>query len=306
MTRQVDALARGIQRRWWLIAGLALLGGIVAVTANSVMTTTYEARTSILVGETLHGSQVDTRALEASRQIAQSYGDIITRRPVMEGVVDETGLPITWQQLADRVRVDLPADDPQLIVVTVAAPSPGEAEAIAGAVGERLLAVSSSEAAAQRREFEAAQLASLRQKIVATDERIAALAKQRDEARSPERRQNLQDQIDDQDELLADWQKNYADLAGLKPPDSASTSLEILEAAHASPTPVSPRKNRNVLLAAALGLMLAVPLVYLLELRLLRCPRGTGRFHRGDISSSTGHGTGARGGRVRGEGLQRA
>lgn len=264
---ELSTLARGIQRRWWLIATLGLLGGVAAVTASAATTPVYQARTSILVGETLHGAQVDTSALKASQQVAQSYADIITRRPVMEGVVETVELRTTWQQLAQRVRAELPADDPQLIVVTVEANSPREAEAVAGAVGDQLLALSSSRAAAERREFVAGQLTALRQRIEATDGRIADLQKQRDVAKTPEIRQRLQDQIDDQEKMLQDWQKNYADLAALKPADSASTSVEILEKAHASPNPVAPQTNQNVLLAVTLGFMVAIPIAYALETR---------------------------------------
>lgn len=265
--RELSTLARGIQRRWWLIAALALLGGTAATAANALMTPMYQARTSIMVGETLDGSRVDTRALEANQQVAQYYADLIPRRPVMEGVVETVELPITWQELARRIQVELPSEDPQLIVVTVEATSSREAEAIAVAVGDQLLVLSSSRAATEARKFVAGQLTVVRQKIEATDRRIANLQKQQDAATTPASRQILRDQIDDQEKMLQDWQENYTDLVELTPPGSVSTSLQILEKAHASPLPVSPRKNWNVLLSVTLGLMLAIPIAYILENR---------------------------------------
>jgi capsular polysaccharide biosynthesis protein/predicted TIM-barrel fold metal-dependent hydrolase len=264
---ELGVLGRGIQRRWRLVAGLGLLGGVVGITVSLLLTPVYQARTSLLVGETLHATQVDTRALKASQSIAHAYADIIPRRPVMEAVVDTLRLPTSWQQLARRIRVDLPANDPQLIVVTVQATSTEQAEAIAGAVADQLLAVSSSRVAAEKRAFEAGQLTALQHRIQAADSRVADLRKRQGAAKTPQERASLQGQIDDAERVIQDWQRNYANLAALRPPDSASTSVEILERAHAAPTPVSPRTNTNVLLSVGVGVMVAVPVVFLLERR---------------------------------------
>jgi capsular polysaccharide biosynthesis protein len=266
-TTELSTMARGVQRLWWLIASLGLLGGVIAVTVTSRMTPIYEATTSIIVGDALQASPVETRALKASETVAQAYADIIPRRPIMEGVVTTLNLRSTWQQVAKQVNVERPADDPQLIVVTVDATTPQRAEAIAATVADQLIALSSSRAAAERRSFVEGQLAGLQRKLQAADAQLADLQKQQAAAATPVARQTLQKQIDATEKAMADWQRNYADLAALRPPDSTSTSVEILEKAHASPVPVSPQTNRIVLLAVALGIMIAVPLVYLLERR---------------------------------------
>jgi capsular polysaccharide biosynthesis protein len=264
---ELGMLGRGIQRLWWLVAALGLFGGVVGITVSALVTPVYQARTSILVGETLHAARVDSRALKASESVAHTYADIIRRRPVMEAVVDTLRLPTSWQRLAERVRVELPANDPQLIVVTVRAGSARQAELVAGAIAERLVAVSSSRAAAARRAFEAGQLTGLQRRIQAGDGRVADLQRQQGAAKTPQDRAGLQARIDDVEKLIGDWQRNYADLAALRPPESASTSVEVLETAHAAPAPVSPRTNTNVLLSVAIGIMVAGPVVYLLERR---------------------------------------
>jgi thymidylate kinase len=115
---------------------------------------------------------------------------------------------------------------------------------LAGAVADQLLAISSRCAAAEKRDFVAGQLTALQRRIEAADKHLADLPKQHGRA-TPQDRQNLQDKIDE--------------------------VVEVIEKAHASPTLVSPRPNRNVLLSVPLGLLLGIPLAYHLERR--RAPR---------------------------------
>ncbi|GAB2651809.1 YveK family protein [Kribbella swartbergensis] len=272
-TPEFSALARGIKRLWWLIAALGLVGGAAAAMITARMTPMYQGTTSILVGDTLRASQVDTRAIKSAEAVARTYADMIRRRPVMEGVVKTLQLGTSPEELARRVHVERPAGDPQLIEVTVEAASPQQAQAIAGAVANQLLAVSPSRAAGEKRAFVDAQLTGLQAKITATDAYLVSLRKQQAAATTPAARQHLQKRIDLAEKTLATWQRNYADLESLRPPGSASASMEILEKAHASPIPSSPRTQQTVVLAVALGIMVGIPVTYLLERRRAAVPR---------------------------------
>jgi capsular polysaccharide biosynthesis protein len=269
-TPEFSALARGIKRLWWLIAALALVGGAGAAFVTARMTPMYQATTSILVGDTLRDTQVDTRAIKSAEAIARTYADMIRRRPVMEGVVNTLELTTSPEELARRVQVERPAGDPQLIEITVEATSPQQAQAIAAAVANQLLVLSPSRAAAEKQAFVTAQLAGLQAKIKSTDAYLASLRRQQAAAATPLARENLQKRVDLAEKTLATWQRNYADLEALRPPGSASTSMKILETAHASPIPSSPRTKQAVSLAVALGIMVGIPVTYLLEHRRAR------------------------------------
>ncbi len=266
-TPELSTLARGIKRLWWLIAALGLIGGVAAAMVTARMTPMYQGTTSILVGDTLHASQVDTRAIKSAEAVARTYADMIRRRPVMEGVITALKLNTSAEELAGRIHVERPAADPQLIEVTAEAPSPQEAQAIAGAVANQLLAVSSSRAAAEKRAFVAGQLAGLQAKIKSMDAHLVSLRLEQAVANTLLAQQLLQKRVDVAEKTLAAWHRNYADLEALRPPGSASTSMEVLEKAHASPIPSSPRTRQTVLLAVSLGIMVAIPVTYLLERR---------------------------------------
>jgi capsular polysaccharide biosynthesis protein len=266
-TPEFSALARGIKRLWWLIAALGLVGGVAAAMVTARMAPTYQGTTSILVGDTLRASQVDTRAIKSAEAVARTYADLIRRRPVLEGVINKLHLNTSSEELAGRIHVERPAGDPQLIEVTVEAPSPQQAQAIAGAVADQLLAVSPSRAAAEKQAFVDAQLAGLQAKIKATDVYLASMRRQQAAATTPAARQSLQKRVDLAEKTLATWQRNYLDLESLRPPGSASTSMEVLEKAHASAIPSAPRTRQTVVLAVALGIMVAIPATYLLERR---------------------------------------
>jgi hypothetical protein len=192
---------------------------------------------------------------------------------VLEGVINRLQLSTSPEELAGRIHVERPAGDPQLIEVTVEAPSPQQAQAIAGAVADQLLAVSPSRAAAEKQAFVDAQLAGLQAKIKATDVYLASMRRQQAAATTPAARQSLQKRVDLAEKTLATWQRNYLDLESLRPPGSASTSMEVLEKAHASAIPSAPRTRQTVVLAVALGIMVAIPATYLLERRRAVAPR---------------------------------
>jgi capsular polysaccharide biosynthesis protein len=297
-TPELSTLGRGIKRLWWLIAALGLVGGVAAAMVTARMTPMYQGTTSILVGDTLHASQVDTRAIKSAEAVARTYADMIRRRPVMEGVINTLKLSTSPEELAGRIHVERPAADPQLIEVTVEAPSPQQAQAIAGAVANQLIAVSSSRAAAEKRAFVAAQLAGLQAKIKSMDAHLASLRLEQAVANTLVARQNLQKRVDVAEKTLATWHRNYADLEALRPPGSASTSMEILEKAHASPIPSSPRTRQTVVLAVALGIMIAIPLTYLLERRRAVAPR-----QRAEQSAQAAAGAGNQTGSTRQEAL---
>ena len=116
-------MARGIGRRWWMILLLTLSVGGAGYAAASMMKPVYRATGSILVGRPFTAANPSKEYIEASQQLAQAYADIATRQPVLEGVVADLDLPVSWTELRDAVNIEVPADNPGLIVVEAEAGS---------------------------------------------------------------------------------------------------------------------------------------------------------------------------------------
>jgi capsular polysaccharide biosynthesis protein len=266
MTVPIDlsALRRGMRRLWVLLIAFVVLGGGWGYVASVGMPKVYEATTTLLVGDSLRSANVGIDDVKASQSVAQTYGDIVLRQPVLEGAIGKLRLPTTWLRLRERVHVNLPPSNTQLIVITVEAGSPTEAEAIAREIGNQLLALSPNRRPAQ--EFVLGQLAALQKKIQVGQTRVAAL--EGDLARTTSQNAALlRYRIDTLERMVSAWQDNYASLSALFNRGGAATSLQVLEPPYASPSPVSPRPGVNAMLGAAIGGMIALALAYAVELR---------------------------------------
>jgi capsular polysaccharide biosynthesis protein len=267
MTAPIDlgALLRGTRRLWALASAFVLLGGVVGYLWSSATPKVYQATTTLLVGDALRSAKVGIDDVKASQSVAQTYGDIVLRQPVLEGTISKLHLPTTWLRLRERVRVDLPANNPQLIVVTVEAGSPAEAGATAREIGNQLLALSPKQGTTQMQKFVLAQLAALQQKIQVGQSRVAALEGDLSKAASQDAAL-LRWRIDNLDRMVSAWQDNYASLSALMPSGGTAASLEVLESPYGSPSPVRPRPFVNAMLGAVIAGMLAVAFAYAAEL----------------------------------------
>lgn len=70
-----------------------------------------------------------TSQLQAGTQLANDYAVLITSRPVLEEVIDNLGLDMSYEQLSDSVTVNNPQDT-RLLQITVENPDPSSAKDI--------------------------------------------------------------------------------------------------------------------------------------------------------------------------------
>jgi capsular polysaccharide biosynthesis protein len=260
-------LLRSARRLWWLILVLAVAGGLAGFVVSQQITPVYQARTSVLVGESIRTANVDEGALKASAALAPTYADIVRRQPVLQSVVNSLGLSMSWLTLRDSVRVDVATSNPQLILVTVESTSPARAKAVAAGIADELVELNPQSADTASRDFVKTQLDELRAKIRDGRSAFAALESERAAAETPEEREAIELEIDAVEPVIQRWLENYASLAALAPDDSSATSLEVLEPAYAQPSPVRPRVMMNTLVGATIGGMVGLAFCYLLELR---------------------------------------
>lgn len=280
MSEVVDlyGLTAGARRRWWLILLFVLLGAAAGYGWSSMMQPTYQATTSVMVGESLQASDLTKQDLEASQQLAQTYADLVRRQPVLSGASAALGLDTSWESLRDRVNVDLAPDGGALIVITSNAASAGQAEDLAAAIADELVGLSPSEttqaSVAEIQQFVDSRLATLEGDIGTAQERIDALERDRALATTERRQEELRLEIEEQQRLVIAWLENYSSLLGFRAPEQAPNSLQILEEASAQVEPVRPDTVANTALAGAVGLLLALAVVYVLEARRRRQPDG--------------------------------
>lgn len=248
-----------ILRRWaWLLVGSVLLAGGVSYLVSSTLPKVYEARATLIVGQFLSAVNPDSGQIATSQRLSQSYMEIATTRPILEGVVARLSLPMAPAALLERVQV-VALRDSALIRITAQDGDPNRAAAIANAMADALIAISPT---IQGRETEIEKL--ITQQIEATQRQIEDA--QTEEARlsglvspTPEQAQRL----DSLGQRLASLRSTLATL--LSTSRTPSNSLSVAESALPPSVPSSPRVLLNTILAALVGLLLALGFAFLLE-----------------------------------------
>jgi capsular polysaccharide biosynthesis protein len=261
----------------------ASLGYAAASRARPV----YQASVSILVGQPFQTPNLTKDNLEVGQQVALTYADVIQRQPVLGPVARNMHLAMSWNQLSHQVKAVPAAQDPQLIVVTVNNASRQTAIAIAGEIAKQAIALSpdASQTAGDTQAFVSSRLSALQASITAQQVRLNQLhrslkaihaqpargakqAKAIKQARAVKReRAAIQRQINNEQRLLISSQQSYASLGAFLTTQQVPNSLQVLESAHASLSPVSSNVPFKTALAGAIGFFLGLGLAYILEFR---------------------------------------
>lgn len=249
-----------VLRRWlWLLIASVLLAGGASFLVSSSLPKMYEGKVTLIVGQSLQSVSPDYNQLLASQRLSQTYADLVGTGPLLSRVIAKEGLDTTVEELRKLIKADAPRDS-TLVSITVTDPDPVRVAAIANTIADELIgaspAISGRNTAVQSfvdRDLQAAQ-----QQIETTQgelERLAGLT-----SRTPEqdaRLEALQGR-------LVSLRQTYATLLSFSS-TSGTNLLTVVDPALPATQPASPRVLLNTLLAAVVGLMLAVGVAFLIE-----------------------------------------
>lgn len=115
-----------------LFTALLAFGG-----SKFLMTPTYQSVTKIYIlnKQDSSSANVTYNDLQAGTQLVKDYSELIKSRFVLEAVIEQLDLPISYEQLSGKVAVSTPTDT-RVISITVTDSSPVMAMKIANAVRE--------------------------------------------------------------------------------------------------------------------------------------------------------------------------
>ena len=123
-------LLREFRRRIWIILGvIVLFGGVAGAFSKFVLTPQFKstAMVYILSKETTLTSLAD---LQIGSQLTKDYKIIVTSRRVLNQVIDEMELGLTYKDLKEKVTIDNPQDT-RILSMSVEDPDPNMAKMIA-------------------------------------------------------------------------------------------------------------------------------------------------------------------------------
>lgn len=131
-----------IGKRWLpLLVTSALLAAATGFFASNLQPKVYEARATLIVGQSQAGLGADYTQLLASQRLSTTYASIATHRPRLAAVISELNLDVSPEELAKRVVAEAPVDS-TLVTITAQAPDADEAAGIANALSAELITAS--------------------------------------------------------------------------------------------------------------------------------------------------------------------
>ena len=267
---ELQRLFSMLRKRWWLVLFVTVLVAIGGYIFSQRQPKVYEATTTVLVGQSIRSPQLERVDIQTSQALAQTYVDMARRQPVLEGVVKTLALKDGWLDLRKSVSVKL-VPDTQLIEITVEANTPQSAEKIADEIAHQLLLISPSNsvntAPSASEQFSSEQVAILQERILGAQKRLDQIEVQMAGTVSPEQYSALQSEKTNLDNLVVEWRRNYTDLLPftVTTPARDPNEVTVIETAHSSFRPVRPNIRLNTVLGGALGLLLSIALVFLLD-----------------------------------------
>lgn len=249
-----------IRKWWWLIAASTLVAMISSFIAVQQQPSIYKAKTTLMVGRSLADPNPTGNDVWLGQQLAQTYAEIAKRQPVQEATKQALGL--TW---LPQYTVSL-VPNTQLIEISVVDTVPERAQAVANELAQQLIEQSPSAPERQqkeRRDFVNRQLQEIEKAIDDTNARIQDLKQQLANMFSARQIADTQNQIAALEQKLNTYQANYAQLLTFL--EGGINTLSVVEPAALPTTPVGPNRGMTVLLAAAIGLLLALGAAFLMD-----------------------------------------
>jgi succinoglycan biosynthesis transport protein ExoP len=258
---ELDDYLKVIWRWLWLIVLGVAVATVSTYLAVRDQPPLYEAQARLMVGQVLQEQQPSQADVWMAQNLAKSYSEIASGRLIQEATQEALGLAWLPEYAVEQV------PNTQLLEIQVSDTDPQRAAAVANEVANQLILQSPTNPSpeqAQRREFVAGQLDGLEGDIQATKAEIDQLQEALGEMFSAREIADTQNQIAALQQKLNDLQANYGQLL-LFMGQGAVNTLSLVEPAVVATEPIDSNQLRTVLLAAAVGLVLAIGTAFLLE-----------------------------------------
>ena len=250
-----------LRKWWWLVVASTLIAAIFSSLSILRQPKIYQARTTLMIGTTINDPNPSSNELLLGQQLAAAYADLTNRELVLNATKNALGV----NRLPEYFARALP--NTQLIEITVNDVDPKRAQTVANELAAQLILLSPINAQSEergRQEFVHQRLNNLEAQIKETEAEIEKLQEELAETFSAQQIKDKQEQISSLQSKLNALENNYGLLLS-NTQQGAVNTLTIIESADLPSNPIGPRKGLTILLAAAVGFVLAACEAYLLE-----------------------------------------
>ncbi len=249
---------------WLIILGVVVAGGSAYFISKNA-TPYYRAEARYLIDEAPGaGSSNEYSQILTAQRLAQTYVQIITTNQVLEETIARLELPFTINQLKSKITVSAPQET-QILAVSVEDTDPQRAADIADTIGEVFIAQNLARESQRYAEPIAnweLRMQEIGDEIEELDRQIGALGN----AESPEDLALLSRLETQRNEARIRYTDAFNKLNDLQVSQiQESNNIQPIEPAAVPAGPIRPRVMNNTLLAAAVGGMLALGVIFLVE-----------------------------------------
>lgn len=265
-----------VRKWWWLVVASTLVATAASFFALQRTPRIYEATTTVIIGQSIDNPNPTYADLSISQQLAQTYREMVLRQPILSGAAEALGLSYTPSPA--NVSAQLVAGT-QLMEIRVRDTDPERARALADAVAQELIKQTPEFKEGQvRQEFIQERLTNIEQSIKETEQEIVDEQKKLEAANSARAIQQYQSNIAAMEQKLSTYQSDYA--AYLQTVENRTNYISVFQLAATPSRPISPRVPETLLLAAAIGLVLALGGAFLIEFLddTIKTPEEVGRL----------------------------
>ncbi len=260
--RRYIALARSWA--WLIVIAVILSGGVAFIVARNTPPT-YLATTRILVDEAPGGATGNEYSqLLLEQKLAGTYVELIKTRPVMQKTIDALNLPFSPDELAANVTVSA-AQDSKILRIGVEDGQSARAAAIANTLAEVFIQ-DNEDRQSQRYADSIAKRQELLDDISDQILQYELTINRMGEPETPEDEASLASMQTQLRETQIRYTQSFADLEDLRVEQArGANNLVVVESAVVPAMPIRPRVRTSTLLAMAVGGLVAIGIVFLIE-----------------------------------------
>jgi non-specific protein-tyrosine kinase len=248
-----------LRRWWWLILSATLLAALASFIATLRQPPVYNAITTLMIGQAIMDPNPSNNEFQLGQQLAENYAEIANRDPIRIATMEALGLDVLPPYIV--------TPNSQFLEISVTDSIPERAQAVANELARQLILLGPAGAGLNeqgRQEFVREQLDTMETQIQTTQDEITRLQGELGNMVSARQISDTQNQINGLQTKLTTLQSNYANLLSTTLA-GAINSLSVIEPAGLPWRPIGPNRVVSILLAAAIGFVLAAAAAYLLD-----------------------------------------
>ena len=251
---------------WWLILISMIVAGAASFLASRSTPRLYQSRTTLMVGQALQNPNPNASEFYTGQALAQSYTDLVKREPVLRDTLQALGLEWDWVALQNMITSRI-VPGTQLLEIAVLDTDPQRAKILVDELANQLILRSPGGSDPKReaeRQFLLTQIDEIKQNIEGAQDEISQLSGVIAKATSARAIQDARSRQTTLQTQVTEWQSTYAQmLTNLNV--GTTNSLSVVELAQVPVSPVGSGATTNVIMAIAIGLVLAAAAAFLLE-----------------------------------------